>query len=385
MQVTLLGAGMVGSAIAGYLKKKGLGVTAVDSNGAALKRLEADVSVEGIRADLLKAESLDALVSGSELVICAVPGFMGFDTLKKVIQAGKNVVDISFFNEDPFLLDEQAKREGVTAVVDCGVAPGLCNIIAGHVTTLLNGVDSYACYVGGLPLVRKWPFEYKAVFSPVDVLEEYTRPCRMREGGRDVVKPALSEAELMDFPGLGTLEAFNTDGLRTLQKTLALPFMKEKTLRYPGHAGLMRIFRETGLFDKEPVEINGTPMAPISLTSKLLFDEWRLAEGEEDVTIMRVLMDGHKAGSKTTYVYDLVDSYDRMTRTTAMARTTGYTAAAIGMQVLEGLFDRKGISPPEFIGQNKACFEYLLAAYEEQNIRLKETIVDQEQVDDSSA
>jgi lysine 6-dehydrogenase len=377
MQVTLLGAGMIGSAIAGYLKKKGLGVIAVDSDGAALKRLEADVSVEGIQADLLRTESLDALVSGSELVICAVPGFMGFDTLKKVIKAGKNVVDISFFNEDPFLLDGLAKREGVTAVVDCGVAPGLCNIIAGHVSTVLNEVDSYACYVGGLPLVRRWPFEYKAVFSPVDVLEEYTRPCRMREGGRDVVKPPLSEAELMDFPGLGTLEAFNTDGLRTLRKTLALPSMKEKTLRYPGHAGLMRIFRETGFFDKEPVEVNGTPVEPIALTSKLLFDEWRFPEGEEDVTIMRVLMDGSKAGRKTTCVYDLADRYDRTTRTTAMARTTGYTAAAIGRQVLEGLFDRKGISPPEFIGQKKACFEYLLAAYEEQNIQLKGTIEEQ--------
>jgi lysine 6-dehydrogenase len=380
MQVMVLGAGMVGSAIVRYLgREANVRVTAVDSNEGTLEKLESKASVKGFRADLLAMESLETLVSGSELVICAVPGFMGFETVKKVIEAGKNVVDISFFPEDPFLLDDLARQRGVTAIVDCGVAPGLCNIIAGHVTTILDQVDTYACYVGGLPLVRKWPFEYKAVFSPVDVLEEYTRPCRMREGGREVVKPALSDVELMDFPDLGTLEAFNTDGLRTLRKTLALPSMKEKTLRYPGHANLMRIFRESGFFDRAPVPIDGTPVEPIAVTSRILFKEWKLGEGEEDMTIMRVLMEGRDNGRKVTCVYDLEDRYDKETRTTAMARTTGYTAAIIARQVLEGLFDRNGICPPEFIGQKKACFENLLAAYEQQHIRLNETIEDRKQ------
>ncbi len=379
MQVSVLGAGMVGSAIIKYLARETeAAVIAVDSNQEALERLEYEASVKGFRANLLEIESVEPLVSQSDLVVCAVPGFMGFETVKKVILARKNVVDISFFPEDPFLLDELAKENGVTAVVDCGVAPGLCNIIAGHVTTILDQVESYACYVGGLPLIRRWPFEYKAVFSPVDVLEEYTRPCRIREGGRDVIKPALSEVELIDFPELGTLEAFNTDGLRTQVRTLALPSMKEKTLRYPGHANLMRIFRESGFLDQEPVEVEGASVRPIALTSQLLFDQWRLGKGEEDMTIMRVFMEGSKDGRKAACVYDLVDKYDHETQTTAMARTTGYTAAIVACQVMEGSFDRKGICPPEFIGRNKTSFENLLAAYEKQHIRLKETIEERE-------
>jgi lysine 6-dehydrogenase len=378
MQVMVLGAGMVGSAIVRYLgRETHVKVTAVDSNEGALERLASNGAIRILQADLLAMESLETLVSGSDLVICAVPGFMGFEMVKKVIEAGKNVVDISFFPEDPFLLDDLAREKGVTAIIDCGVAPGLCNIIAGHVTAILDQVDTYACYVGGLPLVRTWPFEYKAVFSPVDVLEEYTRLCRMREGGREVVKPALSDPELLDFPSLGTLEAFNTDGLRTLRKTLALPFMKEKTLRYPGHANLMRIFRESGFLDADPVEIDGSLIRPVTLTSQLLFDQWRLGEGEEDVTIMRVLMEGRDNGRKVTCVYDLEDRYDKETRTTAMARTTGYTAAIIARQVLEGLFDGKGICPPEFIGRKKACFENLLDEYEKQHILLNETMEDE--------
>jgi len=128
-------------------------------------------------------------------------------------------VDIAFFGEDPFLLDTLARSKDVTAVVDCGVAPGLCNIVVGYVETRLDFIDRYVCYVGGLPKVRKWPYEYKAVFSPKDVLEEYTRPARFVEFGHQVVKPALTDIELLDFPRVGTLEAFNTDGLRSLIKS----------------------------------------------------------------------------------------------------------------------------------------------------------------------
>ena len=121
-------------------------------------------------------------------------------------------------------------------MVDCGVAPGLSNIVLGALSLHLDGIDRYDCYVGGLPQERRWPYEYKAVFSPIDVLEEYTRPARYVEYGREVVRPALSDIELLDFPHVGTLEAFNTDGLRSLARTMEIPFMKEKTLRYPGHA-----------------------------------------------------------------------------------------------------------------------------------------------------
>lgn len=376
MNVTVLGAGLVGSAIVRYLvKETDFSVTAVDLNVEALDRLEREGGIRTIRADLREKGAVESVVSGSGMVICAVPGFMGFETVKQIIKAGKNVVDISFFNEDPFLLDDVAKAKGVSAVVDCGVAPGLCNILAGHVDTMLDRTDRYVCYVGGLPVVRRWPYEYRAVFSPADVLEEYTRPCRLREYGQDVVRPALSDMELVDFPELGTLEAFNTDGLRSLRRTMDIPFMKEKTLRYPGHADLMRVFRESGFFSPAPVELDGGRVSPLALTSKLLFEQWKLAPGEEDVTVMKVVMEGKKGNEGVRYTYDLLDRYDHETRTTSMARTTGYTCAIIAGQMANGLFARIGICPPEWIGRTRSCYEDLLAGYERQGIGLKETVV----------
>src|SRR4029450_4766258 len=124
-------------------------------------------------------------------------------------------------------------------------------------------------YVGGLPRERRWPFDYKAGFAPADVIEEYVRPARMVEQGRVVVKEALSEPELIDFPGVGTLEAFNTDGLRGLRAAVKAPFMREKTLRYPGHVELMRAFRETGFFSKEPVDLGGPLARPRAATGAL--------------------------------------------------------------------------------------------------------------------
>lgn len=357
-------------------QEAGLTITVADINPEALTPLAGISQVRTCQADLRAPERITALVADADLVICAVPGFMGFETLQTVISAGKHVVDISFFEEDPFLLDRLAREHDVTAVVDCGVAPGLCNILAGHVADLLERLERYVCYVGGLPRVRQWPYEYKAVFSPIDVLEEYTRPARFVEYGREVVRPALSDPELLDFPGIGTLEAFNTDGLRTLQHTLAAPFMKEKTLRYPGHIELMRVFRETGLFDKTPVRVEGVSVRPIALTSRLLFERWQLQEGEQDFTVMQVIVEGEQKGQRFRYTYDLLDYYDVVTGTTSMARTTGYTATIIARQVLRGQFARRGICPPELIGRDAACYADLLAEYARRKIVVCETVTE---------
>src|SRR5690606_17875129 len=152
-------------------------------------------------------------------VVGAVPGFMGFGVAQAVVQAGKNMVDISFFPEDPFLLDEEARREQVTLVTDCGVAPGMGNILLGYHNKQMK-VLRYECLVGGLPVARTWPWEYKAVFSPIDVIEEYVRPARYVQNGAIVVREALSDPELIDFEGIGTLESWNSDGLRTLIQTM---------------------------------------------------------------------------------------------------------------------------------------------------------------------
>lgn len=375
MKITVFGAGLIGNTIIKDLaKEKDFRITAVDLDKQALAKLEAEVQVKVIQADLLEPEKIFSLAADCSLAVSAVPGYLGFKTLRSLIEAGKNVVDISFFAEDPFLLDDLAKAKGVTAVVDCGVAPGLSNIIAGYVKKILNQTDQYVCYAGGLPCNRKWPYEYKAVFSPRDVLEEYTRPARMIELGHEVVRPALSEVELIELPRVGTLEAFNTDGLRTLRQTMGIPFMKEKTLRYPGHANLMKIFRESGFFGKNPVEVDGQKIIPIALTSKLMFEQWRLEKGEEDFMVMQVIIAGKRESKKVSYTYYLLDRYDHATETTSMARTTGYTCAIVVRQVAKALFSQKGICPPEFIGRTEGCYENLLREYSKRGILLVETV-----------
>lgn len=195
----------------------------------------------------------------------------------------------------------------------------------------------------------------------MDVLEEYTRPARYVEYGREVVQPALSEVELRDFPQIGTLEAFNTDGLRTLARTMNVPFMKEKTLRYPGHANLMRVFRESGFLATTPVEVDGVMVTPIQLTAKLLFDQWRLQPGEHDLTVMQLVVTGEEQGRNVRYVYDLVDRFDAATGVTSMARTTGYTCTAVARLVAGGAFRRPGVCPPEYMGQAPGCADAVLA------------------------
>lgn len=369
MKVIVLGAGLIGKTIAKDLSKK-FEVTCADANQSNLNELSS-TPVKRLKFDFTNEMELKLNIQSFDLVIGAVPGFMGYQVLKHIIEAGKNVVDISFFPENPLSLDALAKKNGVTAVVDCGVAPGLCNIIAGH-HDADEKLSFYECLVGGLPAVRQWPYEYKAVFSPADVIEEYTRPARYVENGVLVTREALSDAEYVDFENVGTLESFNTDGLRTMADTMPhIKNMKEKTLRYPGHIELMRVLRETGFFDKNEIEINGTKISPLAFTSKLLFPKWKLKKGEVDVTIMRVTVKNNKA----KYVYTLEDKADTATETTSMARTTAFTCTAAANLLLEGKYNRKGICPPEFVGADSNAFNEVINYLKERNVNLKKEVI----------
>lgn len=360
---------MVGGPMALDLARNGeFKVTSADMSAAALSKLDNIDGITTVQADLNNAEVLKSLVKDHDLVISAVPGFMGFRTLERVIECGKNVVDIAFFPEDMFLLDAKAKEMNVTVICDIGVAPGMSNVLIGYGASMLDTLEKGITYVGGLPVVRTWPFEYKAVFSPIDVIEEYTRPARYIDGGRLVVREALSDAELLKFPNIGTLEAFNSDGLRTLATTIKGDYMIEKTLRYKGHIEKMAVLRDTGFFDKEPILINGVMISPLEFTARLLFPKWKLQEGEEDLTIMQVITEGLKDGVRQRYTWDLYDRFDKATGVHSMARTTGYTATAVARLLAKGLYNRKGISAPEFLGSDAAIVNFLLERLKERGV-----------------
>ncbi len=372
MKITVLGAGMVGSAMARDLHGQ-YDVTVADVSTGALNILKNEHGIKTVKADLRDKKVLKKVIAESDIVVDAVPGFMGYETVKTVIECGKNVVDIAFFPEDSAPLDRLARKHNVIAVTDIGVAPGMCNVILGYHDSRMK-VDSYLCLVGGLPVKRTWPWEYKAPFSPCDVIEEYVRPARYRENGAEVVKPALSDPELFEFDGVGTLEAWNSDGLRSLLKTIPnVPDMKEKTMRYPGYIEKIKVLRESGFFSKDQIEINGTKVSPLEMTEKVLFTEnnWKLGRFEEEFTIMRVIIKGDEKGRKKTYTYDLVDKYCAKTKISSMARTTGYSCTAAVNLVAKGLYNETGLNPAEFIGRDEKCFKAMLKYMKDRGVVYK--------------
>jgi len=364
MKIAVLGAGMVGSAIALDLAS-GHFVTALDINEKNLAGLRRrNPRIETMNMDLKDYLSYSKDLLPFDLVVSAVPGFMGYKTLETLIRCGKNTVDISFFPEDVLQLQESAREKNVTVITDCGVAPGMSNFIIGHHNEEMV-IDAIEIYVGGLPKVRKKPFQYKAPFSPADVIEEYTRPARMMENGFIVTKPALSEVEWIDFEEVGTLEAFNTDGLRSLLFTMPhIKNQKEKTLRYPGHVDIIISLKESGFFNEEPIDVGGINISPLKFTSQILFNEWKLGLGEEELTVMKVII----RGEEKIVEWNLLDYYDPETKISSMARTTGYTCTAAVNLVAQGLFSEKGVFPPELVGKHKNCFEFVLNYLKERNV-----------------
>jgi lysine 6-dehydrogenase len=184
-----------------------------------------------------------------------------------------------------------------------------------------------------------------------------------------VVKEALSDPELINFPGVGTLESWNSDGLRSLIRTMPeIPDMIEKTLRYPGCIEYLRVLREAGFFSYEPVHVNGVAIRPIDVTARLLFPKWKLQPGEEEFTVMRIRIKGIENGKNKEYVYNLLDRTDRETSTLSMARTTGYTCNAAVNLVLKDKFTRKGICPPEYLGEEASNFQFVVDYLKERNV-----------------
>lgn len=371
MKVIVLGAGLVGAPMAIDLSQDNrFKVSVADLSENVLSKLkEKCPEVQCMQKNLSNPDDVTTLVSDYDLVVNAVPGFMGFETAKAIIKAGKNCACIAFYEEDPFELDELAKTNDVTMIMDCGVYPGMGSALIMHAAQKLDEVESILTFVGGLPQIREWPSEYRAVFSPIDVIEEYIRPARYIENGFEVVRPALSDPEYIYFPQFGTLEAFNTDGLRTLAKTIDAPNMKEKTLRYPGHIEKMAVLRELGFFSKEKaLDIGGTKVSPLELTSQVLFPNWQLKPGEGDITVFQSTIEGSKEGKKKKIAIDMVDEYDAETDVISMARTTGYTATLAIRMMADGLYTHKGISPPEYMGKHSKCIDFLQKGLRERGV-----------------
>ncbi len=350
-KVVVLGAGRVGKAIAADLSEE-FEVTSADIDQSALKSLSSRYNINTRVTDLGSAKAVSDVVRDADLVISAVPGHMGFNTLRTIIESGKDVVDISFFPEDAFDLDELARHNNVTAAVDCGLAPGNPDFLAGFFAAQMQ-IQDFEFMVGGLHFGRTEPDQYLPTFSPSDVWEEYTRPARYVRNGKLITMPALSEPELVEFQIDGhalVLEAFNTDGLRSLIRTMdgRIPNMKEKTLRYPGHIAYIKDLQETGK--------TWTP------------DAWKPGDDEDEFTIMRITIHGLESEVEKKFSYTLFATYDKDTRMSSMSRTTGCSCTGVARCVLDGTYKRAGISPPSYIGESPGCLSRIFAHLRERNI-----------------
>ena len=251
----------------------------------------------------------------------------------QVINQKKDLVDISFLPEDVLYLDTLAKEKQVTVVMDCGIAPGMPNCNVGYHNERMN-LSKVEYMVGGLPKIRIKPFEYKAPFSPCDVIEEYTRQARYVENGNLIEKEAI---------------------------------------RYPGHIKLIGVLKAAGFLDKEPIPISGIEIIPFEFTSRVLFNAWKLGTEEPEFTVMRIILNGIEQWTTKEIIYDLYDEYDTREKISSMARTTGFTATGTAEMILNKVFVEKGVFPPELVGRDPVCFEFIISYLRARNIQFKVT------------
>jgi len=373
-RIIVLGAGRVGRVIARDLcEDPALEVTVADRDAGALAAVKARCDVQTRPAELGDPAAVRAAVAGFDLAVGALPGALGHQTLEAVLEAGiPRYVDISFLPEDPRPLAERAAAKGQVVLYDMGVAPGMSNVLLAQGVRQLAPARSARYLVGGLPVVRRLPWEYEAPFSPIDVVEEYIRPARFRVGGKNEVRPALSDLEHFELAGLGTLEGFLTDGLRSLLDTVDpadCPRLEEKTLRYPGHAERVRVLRDSGFFDDRDLTVGDQTINARELTFALLDPVWHQAEGSEELTLMRVEVEG--AGGQRR-VWELLDRTDRQRGETSMARTTGFPAALCARRLLD---DRPplppGVHPPEALAGDDGLVAALLEEHARRGVRYR--------------
>ncbi|MGC9346174.1 MAG: saccharopine dehydrogenase family protein, partial [Candidatus Bathyarchaeales archaeon] len=309
-----------------------------------------------------------------DLAMGFLPGKLGYCLAHACIDAERDLVDVSYMSQNPLTLNEKAVKACVTIIPDCGLAPGISNILVGHAAAKLDKVRGVHIMVGGLPEKPIPPLGYTITWSPESLIDEYTRKARIVKEGKLVEVEALSGLEEVEFPNVGRLEAFYTDGLRTLPYTVRnMDDMWEKTLRYPGHAEKIKLLKALGFFDERQVNVEGLSISPRKLTVRLL--EQKLWKPEvKDIVILKVEVSGTKNDEQTRYVYHLLDRYDEKRGITAMARTTAYPASIIAQLMLKKAIREKGVVPPERIGIDEGLFQLFSEELEKRGIKIAEGI-----------
>jgi len=377
MKVLVLGCGNIGSVAAEDMAKSmsSIEVVVADKNRARAKEVAETIGESNVSYTQLDAANHKQVVNALkdfDLAMGFLPGKLGYRLAEACITSGKSLVDVSYMPENPLTLNDKAIKSNVTIVPDCGLAPGISNILVGHAAAELDRVQTVHIMVGGIPEEPIPPLGYIITWSPENLIDEYTRKARIVKEGKIVKVEPLSGLEEVEFPGLGKLEAFYTDGLRNLTQTITNVYdMWEKTLRYPGHAEKIKLLKVLGFFDEEQIDVEGVGVSPRKLTGKLL--QQNLCKPEvRDIVALKVDVSGVTDSKQTRYTYHLLDRYDAKRGITAMARTTAYPASIVTQLTLKKAVKEKGVVPPERLGMNDELFRLFIDELERRGIKISE-------------
>jgi len=377
MKVLVVGCGNIGSVAAEDLAKSmnSVEIVVADRDGARAKEVAERIgenNVSWIQLDATKRDEIAKALKNFDLAMGFLPGKLGYHLAEACTDLRKDLVDVSYMAENPLTLNDEAAKAGVTIIPDCGLAPGISNILVGYAAGKLDKICTIRIMVGGLPEKPVPPLGYVITWSPESLIDEYTRKARIVEDGEIVEEEALSGLEEVEFPNVGVLEAFYTDGLRTLPDTIKnVDNMWEKTLRYPGHAEKIGLLKALGFFDEEPISVNDARLSPRRLTVKL-FERQLLRPEIRDIVVMKVEVSGIKNDKHLCYVYHMLDRYDEKHGITAMARTTAYPASIIAHLMLKKVIKEKGVVPPERLGMSEEFFSAFLNELEKRGIKIAE-------------
>jgi len=378
VKIIVLGCGNIGSVaakdLAESLPSAEIVMTDMDKSRAeeAASKIGQD-NVSWVQTDASNHRELVSTLKRFDLAVGVLPGWMGYQACKASVLAKVDMVDVSYMPEDVMTLNEDALKAKVCVVPDCGMSPGIGSILVGRGVSKLDQVESVRMLNGGLPEKPVPPLGYVVTWSVKDLIDMYSRRVSLVKEGKVVQVEAISGLEEITFPGVGRLEAFFTDGLRTLLHTVkGVREMWEKSLRYPGHVEKIKLLKTLGFFDEKAIEVENLQIPPREITAKLL--ERKLKRPEiPDVVVMRVEVGGLKNGKRVVYTYNLLDRYDKKRKVTAMARTTAYTTSVVAQLLAKKAIEEKGVIPPEKLGMNEKLYKKFMDMMKKRRILVKES------------
>ncbi len=378
MKILVLGCGNIGSVVAEDIAQNlsSAQITIADMNEDRVKGVVSRIGRDNVswsKVDALNHDDLVNTLRKFDLAVGALPGVIGYRVCEAAISAGKDIVDVSYMPEDVMTLHQDALKAEISVLPDCGMSPGLGSILVGHAASKLDRVECVHMMNGGLPETPVPPLGYVITWSVNDLIDMYCRKVTIVKKGKTVEVEAMSGLEEIRFSGVGKLEAFYTDGLRTMLYTMkGVKDMWEKTLRYPGHVEKIKLLKTLGFFDAEPLNTENLNISPREVTAEL-FERKLKRRDVLDIVVMHVEVSGLRNGNYAAYAYHVLDRYDKQHQVTAMARTTAYTASVTAQLLAKKTIREKGVIPPEKLGMNKEFYNDYVQMMKKREVTIKES------------